>query len=235
MIGGSGLVGTIVLPHLAEHHEIRVFDLKPPRADVQVDYQAGDLRDYTTLRAAVEGREALVFMAMGPMAGWGEPDNAWLHFEVATGGLHNALRAAHEEGITRAIYTSSMSVYGETASTPYPDESHPPNAANFYGLAKRFGEQVCAAACERTGMSVVALRLCFPTPDDEWPRTDDPIKRILAISARDTARAIQAGLDRTEQGLGFEAFGISGDTRKRRIDTTLAKDVLGWEPLDPSP
>ena len=94
---------------------------------------------------------------------------------------------------------------------------------------------VTVTTASSSRMSIVALRLCFPTPDDEWPRTDDPVKRILALSARDTARAILKGLERTEQGHGFEAFGISGDTGKRRIDTTLAKDVLGWEPLDPSP
>lgn len=225
----------MVLPHLVASHEIRVFDLKPPRPDVSVEYAAGDLRDYAALRTSADGRDALVFMAMGPMAGWGEPENAWLHFQVATGGLHNALRAAHEAGIRHAVYTSSMSVYGETGDTPYPDETVAPNATNFYGLAKRFGEQVCQAACDAYGMSVVALRFCFPTAEEDWPRTDHPVKRILATSARDSARAIQAGLDRTQLGNGFEAFGISGDTRKRRIDTTLAKTVLGWEPLDPSP
>ncbi|GAB3425190.1 hypothetical protein GCM10027569_61740 [Flindersiella endophytica] len=235
MIGGSGTVGSMVLPHLAASHEIRVFDLKPPRSDLSLDYTAGDLRDYDKLRAAADGRDALVFMAMGPMAGWGSPDNAWSHFEVATGGLHNALRAAHEAGIGHAVYTSSMSVYGETGDTPYPDESVTPNATNFYGLAKRFGEQVCAAACSAYGMSLVALRFCFPTAEADWPRTDHPVKRILATSARDSARAIQAGLDRARQGHGFEAFGISGDTGKRRIDTTPARTVLGWEPLDPTP
>ncbi|GAA2754738.1 NAD-dependent epimerase/dehydratase family protein [Actinopolymorpha rutila] len=254
VIGGSGLVGGLVLPRLAERHDLRVFDLKPPRSDVDVEYVAGDLRDVAAVTRAVEGVDAMIFMAMGPMAGWGSIDNARAHFEVAAPGLHVALRAAHEAGVTHAVYTSSMSVYAEPAvddpradddiprddtisispGVPgrdrYPDESTPPDATDFYGLAKRMGEEVCRNAVEVYGMSVVALRLCHPVADDDFPRTDHPRARLICTSARDVARALLAALDR--RGHGFEPFAISGDGAERLVPMTRARELLGWTPLD---
>lgn len=236
VVGGSGKVGSLTLPYLAERHEVRVFDLKPPRSDVEAEYVGGDLRDFEALRAAAEGRDALLFMAMGPMADWGSPENGRLHFDVAAGGLYLALRAAHESGITHAVYTSSMSVYslrGHEPRTAYPDETVPTDATGFYGLAKRFGELVCEGAVLDYGMSVVALRLCFPVADDEFPLTEPRERAILCTSARDVAAALLAGLDR--QGHGFEAFGISGDGTERMISLRKAREVLGWSPRDVTP
>ncbi|REF37605.1 NAD-dependent epimerase/dehydratase family protein [Thermasporomyces composti] len=233
VIGGSGAVGTLVLPTLVQHHDITVFDLKPPAANVAVDYVSGDLRDVDAVRRAVEGIDALVFMAMGPLAGWGQPDNARTHLEVSVAGLYTALNAAHDAGVRHAVYTSSMSVYAEPGELPgrerYPDETVPPDATNFYGLAKRLGEEVCRNAVQAWGMSVVALRLCHPVADHEFPRRDG-LAATICTSARDTARAILAALD--FQGHGFEAFAISGDGAEKVVSLRKAREVLGWTPLD---
>ncbi|MEQ7006925.1 NAD(P)-dependent oxidoreductase [Actinopolymorpha sp. B17G11] len=254
VIGGSGHVGSLVLPYLAEHHDLAVFDLKPPIAGVEVEYLPGDLRDVAAVRRSFDGIDALVFMAMGPLSGWGSPENAQAHLDVAVPGLYAALAAAHDAGVDHAVYTSSMSVFalrydgragthgtedgapvgtndGAPAGPPrYPDESTPPDATDFYGLAKRLGEEVCRNAVAAWGMSVVALRLCHPTADAEFPRTESPIRQTICTSARDTAAAILAGLE--YRGHGFEAFGISGDAAGRTVSIRKAGELLGWQPLD---
>lgn len=229
IVGGSGHVGSLVLPYLAEHHDLRVFDLRPPRSDVEVEYVEGDIRDFEAVSAAMAGVDALLFMAMGPAAPWGTPDNARAHLDVAVPGLYLCLRAAREQGVGHAVYTSSMSVYDEGGQR-FPDESTEPNAEGFYGFAKRLGEQVCANAVALGDQSVVALRLCHPTADADFPATDNPVKATICTSARDTARAILAGLD--YRGHGFEAFAISGDASERMVPIGRARDVLGWAPLD---
>lgn len=230
IVGGSGKVGSLVLPHLAQHHDLRVFDLRPPRGDVDAEYVEGDIRDFDAVSAAMAGADALLFMAMGPVAPWGTPANARAHFDVAVPGLYLCLRAAREHGIEHAVYTSSMSVYREGGGRRYPDESIEPDAIEFYGFAKRLGEQICANAVDLGGPSVVALRLCHPIADDEFPATDNPVKAVIGTSARDTARAILAGLDYRRHG--FEAFAISGDAAEQLVPIGRARDVLGWEPLD---
>jgi nucleoside-diphosphate-sugar epimerase len=234
VIGGSGNVGSMVVPALAATHDVRVFDLKPPRSEV--DYVTGNIGDFAAIRSAIDDRDALVYMAMGPLAGFGEPDNAAAHFDVAVKGLYLALRAANDAGIDHAVFTSSMSVFHESfalkgmPTEPYPDESVPPNSTNFYGLAKRSGEEVCRAAVAEYGMSVVALRLCHPVANEEWP-PERPDKAAFGTSGRDTADAILRALE--YRGHGFEPFGISGDATGRYVSTEKARRVLGWSPQDP--
>jgi len=234
VIGGCGLVGSMVVPALARTHEVRVLDLKEPRTVVSgVDYHTGGLHDVDLVASLASDVDSLVFMAMGPLAGWGEPDNARQHFDVAVGGLYLALTGAAKAGVRHAVYTSSMSVYPYeelTGMVTFPDESVPPSATDFYGLAKRLGEEVCRTATERWDMDTVCLRLCFPAADDEWPRGDTEMKRAISTSARDVAAAIEAALHR--RGHGFDAYAISGDASGRTMSLEKARRELGWTPKD---
>lgn len=234
VIGGCGLVGSMVVPVLARTHEVRVLDLKEPREAVPgVEYHTGSLHDVDLVASLASEVDSLVFMAMGPLAGWGSPENARQHFDVAVGGLYLALTGAARAGVRHAVYTSSMSVYPYeelTGMVTFPDESVPPSATDFYGLAKRLGEEVCRTATERWDMDAVCLRLCFPAADDEWPRGDTPMKRAISTSARDVAAAIEAALGR--RGHGFDAYAISGDASGRTMSIEKARRELGWTPKD---
>src|SRR6186997_2147887 len=109
IIGGSGLVGKLVVPILAQSHTIRIFDQRPPEQG-NVEYVQGDIREYADLAGAAAGMDSIVYMAMGSMD-WAETSGVVSAFDINIKGLHLALRAAHEAGITQAVYTSSMSVY----------------------------------------------------------------------------------------------------------------------------
>lgn len=231
IIGGSGKVGSLVLPHLAERHEVCVFDRNPPALDVP--YLEGDVTDFAALSAALAGRDALLFMAMGTAEHWEDPEVAGWHFDVSPKGLYLALQATRDNGVGHVVYTSSMSVYEPPEQRPegrYPVETVPTDATDFYGLAKRFGEEVCIAAAQDGAMSIVALRLCHPTADAEWPPPGAGVEvgATIATSASDTARALLAALD--YRGHGFEAFAISGDAAGRFTTMDKARDLLGWEP-----
>lgn len=248
VVGGCGLVGSMVLPPLAAHHRIRVLDLAPPAAPVSdVDYHEGDLHDVDLVASLAEGVDSLVFMAMGPAADWGSPPTARAHLDVAVPGLHATVTGGYRAGVRHLVYTSSMSVYrfpldgdlpppGVPTSDErlgrYPDESTPPDARDFYGLAKRLGEEVCRNAAAQ-GMDAVCLRLCFPTADEAWPRRGTAMQRAMATSARDVAAAIEAALAR--RGKGFDVYAISGDGAERTMSLAKAKRELGWAPRDHTP
>jgi nucleoside-diphosphate-sugar epimerase len=246
VVGGCGLVGSMVVPHLAARHEIRVLDLAAPATPVPgVSYHAGDLHDVDLVAALAEGVDSLVFMAMGPAADWGSPANARAHLDVAVPGLHATLTGVRRAGVGHVVYTSSMSVFrypfeGEEEPPPgevrdddrlgwYPDESAPPDARDFYGLAKRLGEEVCRTATW-SGMDAVCLRLCFPTADDAWPKRGTAFQRAISTSARDVAAAIEAALSR--RGKGFDVYSISGDGTERTMSLAKARRELGWAPRD---
>jgi nucleoside-diphosphate-sugar epimerase len=94
-------------------------------------------------------------------------------------------------------------------------------------LSKRFGEEVCRNATRAWGMSVNALRLCFPTPDEEWLATAHAGTPTLATAAGDVAEALLAAL---AYRAGFQAFMISGDYEQKLLNMAKARRLLGWEP-----
>ncbi len=227
MIGGSGIVGTLVVPILAEIHHVRVFDLRPPQSE-NCEFVEGDVTDYDALARAVAGMDAVVYMAMGNLK-WTETSGVTSAFDVNVKGVHLALKAAHEAGITQAVYTSSMSVYGGDVTKRYfVDEELIPDADHLYGFTKRLGEEVCQNAARIWAMNINALRLCFPISEEKWLAQTVEGTPTIATAARDVARAIDAALG---YKVGFQAFTISGDYEQKIMNMGKAKRLLGWEPL----
>src|SRR4051812_48507467 len=64
VVGGSGYLGGLVLPILAQQHPPRFFDRRPP-ADPGWEYVAGHSGDLEALSHAAAGMDALLYMAMG--------------------------------------------------------------------------------------------------------------------------------------------------------------------------
>ena len=227
IIGGSGIVGTLVAPLLAQTHTIRIFDLCPPEYG-NVEYVPGDIREYADLARAVTGMDSLVYMAMGSLE-WAEIHGVVSAFDVNVKGVHLALRAAHAAGLTQAVYTSTMSIYaGDLMQRTFADEGVTPDAVELYGFTKRLGEEVCQNAARLWGMNVNALRLCYPVADDRWLSETVAGRPTLATPASDVARAIAAAL--VFQG-GFQAFMISGDYENKMLRMDKARRLLGWQPL----
>lgn len=225
--GGSGIVGSIVVPILAQTHTVRVFDLRAPQVE-GIDYFQGDVTDFDALARAMQGMDALLYLAMGNLK-WEELSGTVTAFDVNVKGVHLALKAAHEAGATQAVYASSMSVYGDDLMKRYFDnEDIPPDSTGLYGFTKRLGEEVCQNAAQVWGMNVNALRLCFPIPEERWLKETVRGTPTIATTADDVARAMAAAL---EYKAGFQAFMISGDYEQKIMNMGKAKRLLGWEPL----
>lgn len=224
IIGGSGLVGSMITPYLKAEHDLIIFDLQPP-SDASLHYIEGDITDFDDLARAAEGKDAVVYMAMGSLE-WHTQHGIHTAFDINIKGLHLALKAAYEAGIAQAVYTSSMSVYSDLDKRYFPDESVPVDANDLYGFTKRLGEEVCLNAVRLWDMNINALRLCFPTPDDELDQVE-PDKQLLATAASDVAKAISAALQYKAR---FQTFMISGDYENKQLNMTKAKLLLNWEP-----
>jgi nucleoside-diphosphate-sugar epimerase len=174
--------------------------------------------------------DAVLFMAMGAKQPWGSVEGIVTGFDVSVKGLHLTLYAAHKAGVNHAVYTSSMSVYENLGVRTFTSgEEDPPDATDFYGFTKRLGEEVCRNAARAWGMSVNALRLYLPVPDEKWKAQARPDAPHLATAASDVARALVAAL--RYHGNGFEGFITSGDYENRVMNMSKAKRLLGWEPL----
>ncbi len=100
--------------------------------------------------------------------------------------------------------------------------------ADDAGSHHRLGEEVCRNATRAWGMSVNALRLCFPQPDDSWQAEARPGIPTIATAGSDVASALLAALD--YRG-GLQACMISGDYAQKVMNMAKAQRLLGWAPL----
>jgi nucleoside-diphosphate-sugar epimerase len=222
VIGGSGSVGTLVLPFMMARYDITVFDLVPPRVSA-LRFTPGNVLDETTLFKALAGADSLIYMATGPEAN--NLDHAVTHFNVNVTGLHLSLKVAHKVGINHAVVTSTMSVYHMLDQRDI-DETLTPDANDHYGLTKRLGEEVCRAACCQWHMTVNALRLCRVV---DVANLDNFTHPFIATAATDVAHALELALQRRFDG--FEAFTINGDWKQQRLTLAKANTLLGWKPM----
>ena len=239
VIGGSGYLGSLVNPFLAKRHTLRVFDLNPP-SDLaseyvqEIEYVGGSVCDPEALANAVKDTDVVLYMAMGshiPLDGddWARIESRMNAFDVNVKGLHLALHAAHLAGISHTVFTSSLSVYSDNGiGSTGSDEERPPDSDYIYGFTKRLGEEVCRNACRMWGVSVNALRLFLPVPEDKWLAEARRAEPTPWTTAEDTARALLAALEFQD---GFQAFTISGDYEQKLMNLAKAKRLLDWEPL----
>lgn len=218
-------MGRMVVPALARHHHVRVMDLVA--SEGATEFVRGSVTEAADVARAAEGQEALVYLAMGRKSGWRDgPDWVASHFAVNVTGLYVTLQACAQAGVRQAVHASSMSVFDDYDQRDY-GERPEPDATDAYGLTKRMGEMACEAAAREHGMSVTALRLVGPMPDDEWLAYDGERGEVMT-AASDVAAAFVAALERPSKG--FSAYTITGDHERRRLDWTPAFTELGWQP-----
>jgi len=230
LVGGSGYVGTMVIPHLKKDFELRVLDPAPPK-DASVDYVSGSALDPATVRRALEGMEAVVHMVIGR-----NPDGSYamgdidLNYDLNVKSLHRVLDAACEAGIRRAAATSTMSVHGHRPNGFPEGEDTPCDARDVYGFTKGLAEQVCGYFARVRGMTVVALRLNMPVPVEDWHGNCRPGRPNTHTAAPDVASAIALSL--TVPLTGLHILAISGDYEGKFLNCARAKHILGWEPRE---
>lgn len=232
VVGGSGYVGGLVLPTLAQRFTLRIFDRNPP-ADSGWEYVPGDITDPGALAAAAEGMEALLYMAMGTNRGLGGIHDLVPAYDVNVKGVHLALDAAVQAGVKRAVYTSSLSVYDghlDISSGATDREEVPPEPRTVYGFTKWLGEEVCRFVHRRHHLPILVLRLFYPLSQAQWHAHHDPAHVDGSTSAPDLARALIAALELDHSG--FEIIHITGDYTGRAYKHEKAKRLLGWEPLE---
>jgi nucleoside-diphosphate-sugar epimerase len=225
VIGGSGYLGTILMPYLRKEDTIRVMDVTEPKAECD-DFIKGSVLDAAVMKQAMSSMEGLIYFAM---ARYGCENHAAESFDVNVKGVHLALEAARQAGITRAVYTSTLSIYKSyTAHYLTSEEDCPGDTPHIYGFTKWLGELVCQTFGENYGMTVTTLRLCFPMPMEKWQEDVRKTGYTLNTAAPDVADAVLRAVRR--KGPGYVALFTTGDWGERQMSQKRALELLGWAP-----
>ncbi|MDA9306921.1 NAD-dependent epimerase/dehydratase family protein [Gammaproteobacteria bacterium] len=210
VVGGAGLIGSHTVDQLLEEDvkEIVVYDnfargsfenlntaLKDPR--VSIYDVGGDILSADILESAFEGADGVFqFAALWLLQCHEYPESA---FEVNVRGTFNIMQACIKKDISRLVFSSSASVYGDAITEPMA-EDHPFNNKNFYGATKIAAEAMLRAYHHRYDLNFVGLRYM----NVYGPRQDYKGAYIAVIMRM--LDAIDKGESPTIMGDGTEAF-----------------------------
>ncbi|MEZ5359109.1 MAG: NAD-dependent epimerase/dehydratase family protein [Candidatus Zixiibacteriota bacterium] len=160
--GGAGFVGSNVTERIARSGgEVIVLDdlFTGSRdnidSDVKYEFVKGSVADAELVNTLIKRVDYVVHMAArNIIISTKNPRN---DYEVNIGGTLNILMAAREHGITRMVYTSSASVYGNPRIIPITEDERP-HTFSPYSVSKLAGENYCLAFYESYGVPVSAVR-----------------------------------------------------------------------------
>lgn len=164
--GGAGFIGSHICERLLrDGHRVRLVDnfltgspanIAHLRADARLAVHECDIADLEALVRIFAGADFVLHQAALPSVprSVDQPREAWRH--GATGTL-NVLDAARRCEVSRLVFASSSSVYGN-AKAASKHEDLPLRPLSPYAAAKLAGEALCHAWSESYGLEAIGLR-----------------------------------------------------------------------------
>jgi UDP-glucose 4-epimerase len=165
--GGAGFIGSHLADRLlAEGGTVRVLDnfssgsttnlADAARAGSRLEVVEGDIRDLPTVERAVRGVSVIFHQAAMRSVPRSVADPLGTNDHNVTGTLH-VLEAARRGGVSRVVYASSSSVYGDRPELPK-REDQPPSPISPYAVSKAAGEQYARVWTKIYNVETVGLR-----------------------------------------------------------------------------
>ncbi|OPY31707.1 MAG: UDP-galactose-4-epimerase [Methanomassiliicoccales archaeon PtaU1.Bin124] len=159
--GGAGFIGSHLVEVLSERNKVFVYDdLSTGRLsnldDLDAELVVGSLSDLDLLQRTCKGMDYVFHLAAIPSVPRSIDDPAGSNIANQNGTL-NALIAARDCHVTRLVYSSSSSVYGDTPTLPK-HEDMMPDPLSPYAVSKLAGEYYCKVFTRVYRLPTVSLR-----------------------------------------------------------------------------
>jgi nucleoside-diphosphate-sugar epimerase len=226
--GAAGNIGTTLVKGLADHYELRLFDLQENQAQGIVRLDCGDRKD---LAGRFAGLDVLIHLAGDPRPNAPRQSTLRNNFaatsytfeEARLAGVRKVVFASsnfyHEGDIGAALHSSS-GVLITLDKTPTPQ--------CLYGESKVFGENI-GRHLSHFGVQFVALRIGWTVPQDNPSLYDSPYMRAVFCSHRDLVQAFTRAIEVNSDFL--VAFAVSANSRGV-FDLGATEKHLGFVPVD---
>ena len=162
--GGAGFIGSNIVEELARRRQnVRVLDsfitgnrenLKPFLRRIEVI--KGDIRDKSALKRALKGVDYVIHQAALRSVPKSVDDPLATN-DINVFGTLNLLMEAKKAGVSRVVYASSSSVYGDAKNFPQ-EETDMVSPISPYGVSKLAAENYCVTFAKTFGLETVSLR-----------------------------------------------------------------------------
>lgn len=210
--GGAGFIGSHIVDALVERgDDVHVIDDLSAGSRENVNRNAvlheQDIGELDAVQNVLEGADCVFHLAALPRVSFSLEYPAKTHDTNVTG-TFNVLEAAYRSGVSRVVFASSSSVYGDQDMMPL-EESMQPNPKSPYALHKRIGELYARMYANVFGLSTVCLRFF-----NIYGRRQDPNGPYALVTVK-FMRQKAAG----------EPLTITGDGEQTR-DFTHVSDVV---------
>ncbi|PZP50727.1 MAG: UDP-N-acetylglucosamine 4-epimerase [Pseudopedobacter saltans] len=136
VIGGSGFIGTNLVEILKDKHEVKIVDKQMSHFFPELTTIA-DICDLDALREAIDTTDIIVNLAAEHRD---DVSPKSLYYDVNVQGTKNILQVMDEKAIKTIFFTSSVAAYGLNKENP--NEEHPVDPFNDYGITKFAAEEV---------------------------------------------------------------------------------------------
>lgn len=234
ILGGHGLIGTLLREGLSELYEVLISDVSCPD-NLPDTYLNIDIRDYDNLFSRIPNKIDVLINLSGLPASpaFVNESNLTNLSDVYIRGSYNVFLAAHRLKIPRVIFASTNHVTGmyESGGTSLIDRqisvSDLPNPDSVYGAMKHCAELFGQLFATQKGLSVISLRLGTVRSNEAKFLKENARARHTILSQKDT---VSLFLSAIEAELQYGIFYGVSDNPERPWDIEDAISKLNFKP-----
>lgn len=239
LTGAAGRLGGYLRKPLAAKCETLVSTDIAPLTDPLIkgeSFVQADLADYAKMAEIIKGADMVVHFGGHPDE---KPFEDILYANII--GCYNIWQAAHEAGVRRIVYASSIHAVGLHPKTTAINIHTPHRPDSYYGLAKCFAEDMAKLYWDKKGLEAVCLRIlsCANVTNSRalgsWLSYDDLIHLVeRAVDTPTTGFAVIYGVSNNDRSPVDNSGASFLGYRPRDNAEQFAEDILANAP-DPDP
>jgi UDP-glucose 4-epimerase len=165
--GGAGFIGSHLVDRLLElGHDVTGYDnlstghrsfLKSAAQSPRFRLVEGDTLDQDRLTESLAGSDVVIHLAANADVRFGV-DHPRKDLDQNTIATFNVLEAMRANAVRRIVFSSTGSIYGDSAVFPTPEDAPFPVQTSLYGASKLAGEGLIQAFCEGFGFEGYIFR-----------------------------------------------------------------------------
>ena len=239
LTGAAGRLGGYLRKPLAAKCETLVSTDIAPLTDSLIkgeSFVQADLADYAKMAEIIKGADMVAHFGGHPDE---KPFEDILHANII--GSYNIWQAAHEAGVRRIVYASSIHAVGLHPKTTAINIHTPHRPDSYYGLAKCFAEDMAKLYWDKKGLEAVCLRIlsCANVTNSRalgsWLSYDDLIHLVeRAVDTPTTGFAVIYGVSNNDRSPVDNSGASFLGYRPRDNAEQFAEEILANAP-DPDP
>ncbi len=198
------------------------------------EVQALDLIDFSAVRDAVAGMDAIVHLAIAShraLAHLDEHGRDEEEMQVNVLGTQHVFEAARLAGMKRIVFMSSMTtVLGEPLYDRI-ERDTPPRPRNLYACTKLFGEHLAELYTRTHDIAIICIRLGQPVPIPDCEYGSEHVRQFASdgvfCDMADLAQGVHCAL--TASNVKFKVINLVSASPEGRVDLSAAAEI-GYRP-----